>query len=259
MIPHSTATRIKHLAPLVLTWFSAAVAAAAYLQVLNAPFISDDILYITSNAKLAGLRLSELWQLLVEPYNGASEYLPLRELSYWLDMTLFGQNPAAFRLHNIFLYLLCLPLVYGITLELWLYFLPADAASASWASAVVTALFALHPTHAEAVVWIAGRKDVLSGMFSLFALWLETTTRTCYILCDSNAGCVVGGDVLKSNVCCRGDHYHPALGGVLAQQFVWKPTTLHVAVGSCKHATGSVRCPDIRDADYAKSPHLFRD
>lgn len=177
MIPHSTATRIKHLAPLALTWFSAAVAAAAYLQVLNAPFISDDILYITSNAKLAGLRLTELWQLLVEPYNGASEYLPLRELSYWLDMMLFGQNPAAFRLHNIFLYLLCLPLVYGITLELWRYFLPADAASASWASAVVTALFALHPTHAEAVVWIAGRKDVLSGMFSLFALWLAIKAR----------------------------------------------------------------------------------
>ncbi len=177
MIPYSATASIRQLAPLALAWVSAAVAAAAYLQVLNAPFISDDILYITSNAKLAGLRLAELWKLLVEPYNGASEYLPLRELSYWLDMTLFGQNPAAFRLHNIFLYLLCLPFVYGITLELWRYFLPADAASASWASAVVTALFALHPAHAEAVVWIAGRKDVLSGMFSLLALWLAIKAR----------------------------------------------------------------------------------
>jgi tetratricopeptide (TPR) repeat protein len=150
---------------------------AAYLQALNAPFISDDIIYITSNTRLAGLRLTELWHLLAEPYNGASEFLPLRELSYWFDITLFGQNPVAFRLHNIFLYLLCLPFVYGITLDLWQYFRPADAASAPWASAVVTALFALHPAHAEAVVWIAGRKDVLSGMFSLLALWLAIRAR----------------------------------------------------------------------------------
>lgn len=164
--------RVQRLAPPALVLLAALAALASYLQSLYYPFILDDIGYISWNTKLAGLHPAGIWRLLVEPYNDYSEFLPLRDLSYWLDITLFGLTPAAFRMHNIFLYLLCLPLVYGCTLRVWRYFRPVDAAGAPWAAAAVTALFALHPAHAEAVVWISGRKDVLSGLFSLLALWL---------------------------------------------------------------------------------------
>lgn len=150
--------------------FGALVAMAAYLQALNYPFVSDDLYYLPENAKLLGLQLGELWRLFIEPYNQI-EFLPLRDLSYWFDITLFGLNPAAFRAHSMVLYALCLPLVYGTTLGLWRYFRPADAASAPWAAAAVTVLFALHPAHVESVVWISSRKDVLSVVFSLLALW----------------------------------------------------------------------------------------
>jgi hypothetical protein len=175
-MPFSNA-RIRQLAPLLIVLVSVVVAVAAYLQALHYPFVYDDTGYTSRNSKLAGLPLSQLWRLFTEPYNEFYEFLPLRELSYWLDMTLFGLNPSAFRLDNIILYLLCLPLVYGTTLWLWRYFRPTDAASAPWAVAAVTALFALHPSHAEAVVWIAGRKDVLSTLFSLLALWLAMCAR----------------------------------------------------------------------------------
>jgi tetratricopeptide (TPR) repeat protein len=72
--------------------------------------------------------------------------------------------------------LLCLPLVFVTTLGLWRYFRPA-AADAPWAAAVVTILFALHPAHVEAVVWVSGRKDLLSGMFSLLALYFAVYAR----------------------------------------------------------------------------------
>jgi hypothetical protein len=166
-----TPSYIRQYAPWAITLLGAMVAVAAYLQALHYPFVSDDELYIVENTKLAGLHLGELWRLFTEPYNPV-EFLPLRDLSYWFDITLFGLSPAAFRLHNIILYLLCLPLVYATTLGLWRYFRPAHAADATWAAAAVTALFALHPAHVEAVVWISGRKDVLSGMFSLLALCL---------------------------------------------------------------------------------------
>lgn len=169
--------RLRNFAPFVLILVSVALAVGAYLQVLYAPFVTDDNLYITGNAKLAGLQPGELWRLFVEPYNGFNEFLPLRDLSYWFDMTMFGMTPAAFRISNLILYLLCLPLVYSVTVNLWRYFRPADSASATWAAAVVTALFALHPSHVEAVVWISGRKDLLAAMFALLALWFAVNAR----------------------------------------------------------------------------------
>ncbi len=168
---------MPQLAPLALVLLSAAIAAASYLQAISYPFVSDDTVYLADNTKLAGLHLAELWRLLTEPYNPFSEFLPLRDLSYWFDMTLFGLNPSAFRLHNTLLYLLSLPLAYAATLELWRYFRPADAASAPWAAAAITSLFALHPTLVEPVVWISGRKYMLPNLFSLLALWLAMRAR----------------------------------------------------------------------------------
>lgn len=156
----------------LLVLFSAAFAVVAYLQALHYPFILDDFDYISTNTRLAELPWTQLWRLFVEPYNDMAEFLPLRELSYWFDMTLFGMTPMAFRIHNIVLYVLCLPLVYLITLSVWRYFRAADAASAPWVASVVSAFFALHPSHAETVVWIAARKDLLSTLFSLLAIWL---------------------------------------------------------------------------------------
>lgn len=169
--------RMRQLAPLLLVSIGAVIAVAAYLQAFDYPFVSDDRIQIENNTRLAGLQAAELWRLFAEPYNAASEFLPLRDFSYWCDMALFGLNPAAFRLHNIILYLLCLPLVYGVTASLWRYFRPADAASASWAAAAVTALFALHPTLVESVVWISGRKYMLPNLFAMLALWFAVSAR----------------------------------------------------------------------------------
>ena len=161
-----------HRAPMALVAVVAALILAVYLQTLQYPFISDDIVYIIRNTRLAELHPAGLWRLFTEPYNDLSEFLPLRDLSYWFDIHLFGPTPSVLRLHNFYLYLCCFPLVYGATLGFWRYFRPADEASAPWAAAAVTALFALHPAHVEAVVWVSGRKDILSCLFALFALWL---------------------------------------------------------------------------------------
>ena len=178
---------MRRLAPLLLILLSTTVAVTAYLQALDYPFISDDNTYITKNTQLAGLHLTELWRLFTEPYNPFSEFLPLRELSYWFDMKLFGLKPAAFRLHNILLYLFCLLLVYATTRELWRYFRPADVASVPWAAAAVTSLFALHPALVESVVSISGRKDVQAAMLSLFAIWLAVRARREQGLSSSHA------------------------------------------------------------------------
>src|SRR5262249_55469087 len=42
---------------------------------------------------------------------------------------------------------------------------------AHWRSAMVAALFGLHPLHVQSVAWIAERKDVLSALFFLLTIW----------------------------------------------------------------------------------------
>ena len=55
------------------------------------------------------------------------------------------------------------------TLLLFLFL--ARMTKALWPSALVAALFALHPLHVESVAWVSERKDVLSTFFWLATMW----------------------------------------------------------------------------------------
>jgi len=86
---------------------------------------------------------------------------PLTWLSHMLDVQLFGLNPAGHHLTNLLLHMANVLLLFGVLQQM---------TGAVWRSALVAALFALHPLNVESVAWVAERKNVLSTLFWLLTM-----------------------------------------------------------------------------------------
>jgi tetratricopeptide (TPR) repeat protein len=120
----------------------------------------DDPAYVTGNAHVqGGLKWENvLWAFTT---GHASNWHPLTWLSHMLDWQLFGPRAGAQHLVSI---------GFHIANTLLLFLLLERMTGARWRSALVAALFAWHPLHVESVVWLAERKDVLSGFFFMLTL-----------------------------------------------------------------------------------------
>ena len=87
---------------------------------------------------------------------------PLTWLSHALDYEFFGLNPAGHHGVNVLLH---------AANAVLLFLLLQSATGFRWRSLMVAALFALHPMNVESVAWAAERKNVLSMLFFLLALY----------------------------------------------------------------------------------------
>lgn len=135
---------------------------AAYSAVGSLGFVTlDDPNYILDNPQVnQGLTWSGLeWAFTT---GHASNWHPLTWLSHMLDVELFGVNAGPHHWINLLFHILntCL-----------LFLLLQRTTGAMGRSALVAALFALHPLHVESVAWISERKDVLSTFFFMITLW----------------------------------------------------------------------------------------
>lgn len=140
-----------------------------YLPELSGPFYSDDQVYILNNSLITALPLEQLWRLFTPIHH--IEFLPIRDLSFYLDYKLFGDNPLGYKIHNLLIYLL-LGLATLLATRTLLKLTPTkDTTNTNRFALLVTALFLLHPTHVESVSWIASRKDLLCALFSFLSLW----------------------------------------------------------------------------------------
>jgi len=79
-----------------------------------------------------------------------------------LDAELFGIDPRGFHATNVLLHGLSTVFLFGALRSL---------TGATGRSALVAALFAVHPLHVESVAWISERKDVLSAAFGFLSMW----------------------------------------------------------------------------------------
>lgn len=135
---------------------------AVYWPVLNCDFVNyDDNKYVTENPHVqSGLTLESLRWACTTSY--AANWHPLTWLSHMVDCQRFGLKARGHHLTNLVFHLCNTLLLFGVLRRM---------TGAIWQSAMVAALFALHPAHVESVAWVAERKDVLSTFFFLLTLW----------------------------------------------------------------------------------------
>ncbi len=135
---------------------------AVYWQVGDHAFIDfDDGAYVFENSRVQGglTRPGIAWAFTTFH---VANWHPLTWLSHMADVELFGPDAGWHHRVNVFFH--CLNAIL-------LFLVLADMTRAYWNSAIVAALFALHPLHVESVAWVAERKDLLSGLFFILCLW----------------------------------------------------------------------------------------
>jgi Tfp pilus assembly protein PilF len=98
-------------------------------------------------------------------------WMPLTWISFMADRQFFGPPEdvpsgqviaGPYHWTNVWLHAANAVLLFGLLR--WITGL-------SWPSAAVAFFFGIHPQHVESVAWVAERKDVLSGLFWMLAMW----------------------------------------------------------------------------------------
>lgn len=133
-----------------------------YAQVVGFDFVSwdDDRLVYRHPVVGEGLSWEGAKWVFANPIS--ANWTPLSWLSHMLDVELYGENAGGHHLTSLLLHALNTLLLFGLLRSL---------TGAIGRSALVAALFAVHPLHVESVAWISERRDVLSTAFGLGSLW----------------------------------------------------------------------------------------
>lgn len=145
-------------------WMSIALVAvtlAVFAPVRNYGFIAlDDPLYVSENPHVSG---GLTWEGVTSAFTSTRGgfRIPLVWLSYMAEVECFGPGAGPHHVTNVILHIANCLLLFGLLRRM---------TGATGRSAVVAALFAVHPLHVESVAWVTERKDVLSTLFLMLAI-----------------------------------------------------------------------------------------
>lgn len=150
--------------------FIAVCCALVYLNTLTHEFVWDDNFQIVRNPFLHGdeplarLFVTDVWGYTHPDQKGSSNYYrPLQMVTYRLISQMAGLKSSAFHAVNLLFHIFATLAGYLVVWQLTKSYPVAFAASV---------LFALHPIHTEAVVWIAALPELGCCLFFFLSFWL---------------------------------------------------------------------------------------
>jgi len=128
-----------------------------FLPVLRCGFTDfDDPAYVSQNPRVqTGLSAASIQWALTD--TSIAYWQPLSLLSLMLDSTINGTSAFGYHRTNLLIHALSAGVAFLVLFRM---------TGAFWRSALIAALYAVHPLRIESVAWIAERKDVLSNLFA---------------------------------------------------------------------------------------------
>ncbi len=153
--------RVHNRRTVLVYLFLATISVAVFGQTIRYDFVNfDDDLYVyNAPAIKAGLTVKGIGLAVTAPH--AHNWHPLTTISHMLDCQLYGLNAGGHHATNVLLHAVAVLLLFSVLRQM---------TGAFWKSAIVAALFAIHPLHVESVAWVSERKDVLSAIFFFLML-----------------------------------------------------------------------------------------
>ena len=124
-------------------------------------FNIDDPNILINNNAVHGVTLSKLAAVFTSIPNSV-DYLPVRDLSYMIDYSLFGSGPFGFHLSNVLYYAAVCVALYRMLRLILARWSRGDADIVAF---IATLIFVVHPLHVEVAASIAQRKDLLCALF----------------------------------------------------------------------------------------------
>jgi len=137
------------------------IALIVFAQVRTHQFLNyDDGQFIYENPHVIhGLTGDSIGWAIASPSLG---WYPITWMSHMLDVDLWQMRAGMHLMSNVVLHILSTCLLFLALRRM---------TGNDWPSAFVAALFAIHPAHVESVAWVSERKDTLSTLFAILALF----------------------------------------------------------------------------------------
>lgn len=135
-------------------------------------FVYDDSVTVVHNSLIKNWKnIHSIFSFHYFMLSGELSYRPVVTLSYFIDYSLWGLNPAGFHLTNVFLHS-------GNTI--FFYFFLKRVVKTNTSAFITALLFATHPVLTEAVNSVSYREDLLAALFFLiaFIMFLKTDEKS---------------------------------------------------------------------------------
>ena len=145
----------------------------SYAPVVRNGFVWDDTALILRDP------LIRSWRLIPEGFNHylfvdatpSDFYRPLQRLTYTIEYALFATHPAPYHLTNIVLHAAA-AIALMLFAEALLDAFDCDARRARAIAVIAALIWAIHPVHTAAVVYVSGRADPLAALFGFSGCYL---------------------------------------------------------------------------------------